>query len=92
MPIDLQGRISFLSEISLFDGMDTAHLTSVAEKLQERFVGMGEVITTEGEAADHIFLIYHGSIRCQSTSNPGKETLLGDGEVIGREGGIFGKR
>ncbi|MFH9352555.1 family 2B encapsulin nanocompartment shell protein [Kitasatospora sp. NPDC017646] len=76
-----------LGELALLRGYeDEEVLTALADRCQQRDFGPGEVLTTQGEAADRIFLIAHGKINKIGTGKYGDETVVGvagDGDRFG---------
>ncbi|WP_316525818.1 family 2B encapsulin nanocompartment shell protein [Kitasatospora brasiliensis] len=76
-----------LGELALLRGYeDEDVLTALADRCQQRDFGPGEVLTTQGEPADRIFLIAHGKINKIGTGKYGDETVVGvagDGDRFG---------
>ena len=76
-----------LGELALLRGYeDDEVLTALADRCQQRDFGPGEVLATQGEAADRIFLIAHGKINKIGTGKYGDETVVGvagDGDRFG---------
>ncbi|MGA5820090.1 family 2B encapsulin nanocompartment shell protein [Kitasatospora sp. NPDC094028] len=76
-----------LGELALLRGYeDDEVLTALADRCRQRDFGPGEVLTTQGEAADQIFLIAHGKINKIGTGKYGDETVVGvagDGDRFG---------
>ncbi|MFE4520175.1 family 2B encapsulin nanocompartment shell protein [Kitasatospora sp. NPDC056783] len=76
-----------LGELALLRGYeDEEVLTALADRCQQRDFGPGEVLATQGEAADRIFLIAHGKINKIGTGKYGDDTVVGvagDGDRFG---------
>ncbi|MFJ8622530.1 family 2B encapsulin nanocompartment shell protein [Kitasatospora sp. NPDC093550] len=76
-----------LGELALLRGYeDVEVLTALADRCQQRDFGPGEVLTTQGEAADRIFLIAHGRVNLVGTGKYGDEIEIGvaaDGDRFG---------
>ncbi|MGW2250853.1 family 2B encapsulin nanocompartment shell protein [Kitasatospora sp. NPDC001660] len=76
-----------LGELALLRGYeDDDVLTALADRCVQRNFGPGEVLVTQGEAADRIHLIAHGKINQIGTGKYGDETVvgvLGDGDRFG---------
>ncbi|MDH6707519.1 CRP-like cAMP-binding protein [Kitasatospora sp. MAA19] len=76
-----------LGELALLRGFeDEEVLTALADRCEQRDFGPGEVLTTQGEAADRIFLIAHGKINKIGTGKYGDDTVVGvagDGDRFG---------
>ncbi|MFJ9697948.1 family 2B encapsulin nanocompartment shell protein [Kitasatospora sp. NPDC101183] len=76
-----------LGELALLRGFeDEDVLTALADRCQQRDFGPGEVLATQGEAADRIFLIAHGKINQIGTGKYGDDTVVGvagDGDRFG---------
>ncbi|MEE1788404.1 family 2B encapsulin nanocompartment shell protein [Streptomyces sp. SP17BM10] len=76
-----------LGELALLRGYeDDDVLTALADRCEQRDFGPGEVLVTQGEAADRIYLIAHGKINKIGTGKYGDETVvgvLGDGDRFG---------
>ncbi|MEV7027106.1 family 2B encapsulin nanocompartment shell protein [Kitasatospora sp. NPDC093558] len=76
-----------LGELALLRGYeDDDVLIALADRCEQRNFGPGEVLVTQGEAADRIYLIAHGKINKIGTGKYGDETVvgvLGDGDRFG---------
>ncbi|MFI5643414.1 family 2B encapsulin nanocompartment shell protein [Kitasatospora sp. NPDC051705] len=76
-----------LGELALLRGFeDEEVLTALADRCEQRDFGPGEVLATQGDAADRIFLIAHGKINKIGTGKYGDETVVGvagDGDRFG---------
>ncbi|MFJ6378925.1 family 2B encapsulin nanocompartment shell protein [Kitasatospora sp. NPDC092039] len=79
-----------LGELALLRGYeDEDVLAALADRCQQRDFGPGEVLTTQGDAADRIFLIAHGKVNKIGTGKYGDETVVGvagDGDRFGEDG------
>ncbi|HEY4456985.1 MAG TPA: family 2B encapsulin nanocompartment shell protein [Pseudonocardiaceae bacterium] len=78
-----------LCELPLLRGFDDHDvLTTLAGRFTQREYGPGEVITTEGQGADAVFLIAHGKINQVGAGKYGAETVLAslaDGDYFGED-------
>ncbi|MFJ6618813.1 family 2B encapsulin nanocompartment shell protein [Kitasatospora sp. NPDC091335] len=78
-----------LGELALLRGYEEEDvLTALADRCQQRDFGPGEVLATQGEAADRIFLIAHGKINKIGTGKYGDDTVVGvagDGDRFGED-------
>ncbi|MEV7927849.1 family 2B encapsulin nanocompartment shell protein [Kitasatospora sp. NPDC088264] len=76
-----------LGELALLRGFeDEEVLTALADRCEQRDFGPGEVLTTQGGAADRIFLIAHGKVNKIGTGKYGDDTVVGvagDGDRFG---------
>ncbi|MFF3008546.1 family 2B encapsulin nanocompartment shell protein [Kitasatospora sp. NPDC057940] len=76
-----------LGELALLRGFeDEDVLTALADRCEQRDFGPGEVLTTQGGAADRIFLIAHGKVNKIGTGKYGDDTVVGvagDGDRFG---------
>ncbi|MPY77294.1 MAG: cyclic nucleotide-binding domain-containing protein [Actinophytocola sp.] len=78
---------SELCELPLLRGyQDEAGLTALADRFEQREVGPGDVIATEGDCADRVVLVAHGKvakIRGGEYGDPTVLDVLSEGEFFG---------
>ncbi len=60
---DISARVAFLKKSHLFRGVSDKDLASIAEIMKENTYSEGEMVFTEGTAADSFYMIYQGRIR-----------------------------
>jgi CRP/FNR family cyclic AMP-dependent transcriptional regulator len=75
-----------LGRISLFAGLDQGELAAIARNAFVRRVGRGQVLFTQGEPSDHLFLVRSGRLRVFVASTHGEELVLsvcGPGSALG---------
>jgi hypothetical protein len=76
VPIETSARVAFLRKIHLFHSLGDDELVALAEKLDEKTYGKGEVILTQDSQAESFFMIYSGSVRVVRKQQSGKEIQL----------------
>lgn len=78
-------RISALSQIALLRDLSDGERAELADSLQRAPFAKGEVMTREGAAAHHLYLISKGqvSVRAQQGSQDREVAQLGPGEYFG---------
>ena len=70
----------------LFAALDAEGAAALRASLKETEVPKGNVLFTEGETGDRMYVIVDGKVKLGQTSNDGRETLLGvlgPGEMFG---------
>ena len=82
---DLQ---SVLRQAELFEGLSSEELDSIAALCQARTFQAGEIITTQGEQGDELFLVSQGFVEVtasQPDSGEAPRTVvnLGPGQIVG---------
>ena len=83
-----------LSELPLLRGFDDQEvLTTLAGRFTQHEYNPGDVITTEGQPADTVYLIAHGKINQIGAGKYGAETVLAslaDGDYFGEDNLVTG--
>ncbi|GAB7051810.1 family 2B encapsulin nanocompartment shell protein [Catenuloplanes indicus JCM 9534] len=78
-----------LTELPPLRGFSDANaLAALAERFQQREYGPGEVIVTEGQTQDRVYLIAHGKVNKIGAGEYGDQTVLGllaDGDYFGEQ-------
>ena len=77
-----------LSQVELFEGLDSAELEQIAAVCEERSLQSGDVVTKQGEAGDELFIIWDGLVEVvheETPQDPAPRTVvnLGQGQVFG---------
>jgi len=75
-----------LAQVSVFAGLDESELASLAQNAFVRRVARGQILFSEGEPSDHMFLVRSGRLRVFVTSARGEELVLSvvnPGESLG---------
>jgi CRP-like cAMP-binding protein len=75
-----------LAKISLFAGLEPGELAALARHAFVRRLARGQILFTEGEPSDHLFLVRSGRLRVFVASSRGEELVLsvvGPGESLG---------
>jgi cAMP-dependent protein kinase regulator len=82
-----------LSRMALFAGQSPAVLRTVAERMWVRHVPAGELVFSEGEPGDALYLIDSGQVEIISSAKPHSATLarLGPDEFFGEMALLTGK-
>lgn len=78
--------VADLRRAALFGDADDAPLRRLAERAFRRRLRDGQILFTEGEPSDHLFVIRSGRVRIVARSPQGGElvlSVLAPGEVIG---------
>jgi CRP/FNR family transcriptional regulator, cyclic AMP receptor protein len=75
LPI-LRSPKQILSQTPLFAGLDDAELTSLASRCGVRTYSGGEILFSEGEPCQGLFIVVTGRIRIFTTSPSGREQVL----------------
>ena len=75
-----------LMQAPLFAALDPEAAAALRSSLIERVVSKGEVLFSEGEPGDRLYVILEGKVKLGRTSSDGRESLLlilGPGEMFG---------
>jgi CRP/FNR family cyclic AMP-dependent transcriptional regulator len=75
-----------LARIPLFAGLDQSELASIARHAFVRRLGRGQVLFSQGEPSDYLFLVRSGRLRVFVASTHGEELVLsvsGPGSALG---------
>jgi CRP/FNR family cyclic AMP-dependent transcriptional regulator len=75
-----------LARISLFAGLDRAELAAIARHAFVRRLARGQILFSQGEPSDHLFLVRSGRLRVYVASTHGEELVLsvsGPGAALG---------
>ncbi len=90
------GRVQFISQVPLFQGLPERQLVELTEITVERSFAKGDPVFFEGDEGNGFYVITSGKIRIFKVSPEGKEQILhmfGPGEPFGEvpvfEGGRF---
>ena len=80
--------IEVLKTVELFDGLEPAELGAVAALCRERTYQAGQVITTQGEVGDDLFVVCDGFVEVILSRPPGDQAPrtmvhLGRGQIFG---------
>ena len=59
-------RVLFLRRVLLFDGLAPADLGAIAEVAEERSFEDGELLASEGELGDELFIVASGTVRVEA--------------------------
>jgi hypothetical protein len=74
-------RVLFLRRVPLFDGLAPADLGAIAEVSDERSFADGELLASEGELGDELFIVASGTVRVEAGGS--EIARRGRGEVLG---------
>ena len=75
-----------LRRTPLFAALDDAAAAALRATMTQRTVARGEVVFSEGEPGDELFIIVDGKVKLGQTSSDGREqvmAVLGPGEMFG---------
>lgn len=82
----MQTTSDFLATVALFQGLDTAELTRLAELTRERTYPKGSVILFEDDPGDSLFIVKSGRVKVVLVGEDGREvilSILGPGDHFG---------
>ncbi len=85
MPIDLSERVNFLTKIHLFNGLDEAQITAVADELKEETYPAGKEILPLGVEDDRMYLVWSGKVTVSKSGKQPVTSLLVSGDHFGEE-------
>ncbi len=68
--------VEYLKIIPLFQGMTLEELKKLEKITKERSYKKGNVIISEGEKSENVFIIKSGKVKIFKTSNDGREIIL----------------
>lgn len=84
---EILGKLGFLRNISLFEGIKKGQLIHVLESLQERTYLKGETIFAQGDIGRALFIVYSGKIELSrldtATQKPEVIATVNPGEFFG---------
>jgi CRP-like cAMP-binding protein len=92
--VTVDGVITELRNTALFADAEPAQLTPLAARAFPRRFAAGQVIFTEGEPSDHLYVVRSGRVRILVQSVHGEEmtlALLGPGDSMGELSMIDGR-
>ena len=79
--------LNVLRQAALFEGLSPQELQSIAALCQSRSFGAGEIITTQGEHGDELFVVSQGFVEVTLADPGGGESRtvvqLGPGQIVG---------
>jgi CRP/FNR family cyclic AMP-dependent transcriptional regulator len=78
--------IDVLRQTPLFSGLDDEAASSLGASLSETRISRGEVLFSEGDTGDRLYVVTEGKIKLGRTSPDGRENLLailGPGQMFG---------
>jgi CRP/FNR family cyclic AMP-dependent transcriptional regulator len=78
--------VAELAQVRLFARLDEAALTALAGKVFLRRLARGQVLFTEGEPSEHLYVVRSGRLRVYVSSPRGDQlvlSVLGVGEALG---------
>lgn len=83
-----QELIAVLRSVELFDGLTREELEAVSALCQERRHRAGDIITTQGESGEELFVVCEGFVEVvlsRSPSDPAPRAMvnLGRGQIFG---------
>lgn len=67
---------AFLRRVSLFETLDQDVLQALGERLIERRFDRGQVVFTEDESGDYMYIVYEGRVKVSRWLPDGREVLL----------------
>jgi CRP-like cAMP-binding protein len=79
--------LSVLRQAALFEGLSVEQVRSIAALCHERTFRSGEIITTQGERGDELFVVSQGFVEVTLADSGGGEARtvvqLGPGQIVG---------
>jgi CRP/FNR family transcriptional regulator, cyclic AMP receptor protein len=84
-PISAPQRALFLRSVAVFADLSPLELRTVADLLEERSYGDGDVIADEGEIGEELHVVMAGTVRVVQGSEGSEREIarIGEGEVVG---------
>ncbi|WP_425446143.1 Crp/Fnr family transcriptional regulator [Dethiothermospora halolimnae] len=76
---------NYIREIPIFSGISDKELDKIKKVAKERLYKKGNILFSEGDRGNSIFIVKHGKVKVYKTSNDGREIILDikdDGDVI----------
>lgn len=67
---------AFLRRVSLFETLDREVLQALGDRLIERRFDRGQVVFTEDESGDYMYIVYEGRVKVSRWLPDGREVLL----------------
>ena len=86
--MSLESRIRALQRSTLFSTVSETDLIALAETMREERFAKGEIVCTEGEQADRVFIVMSGGLEVRVAENSGRTVHLQHGDLFG-EYGLF---
>ena len=74
--LTLQEKIDFLAATPLFADVEQNAIADVAEIAEEKIFSEGEILTSEGEQGDRMYVITSGKITVSKTNSEGESVEL----------------
>jgi CRP-like cAMP-binding protein len=78
---------SLLTEVELFDELETADIDQIATAAESRSLQRGDVLFSEGEEAAELFVVADGRIAISNKSIDGRESMM----ALMERGDLFGE-
>jgi CRP-like cAMP-binding protein len=80
--------LNVLRQAALFEGLSPQELESIAALCQSRSFGSGEIVTTQGEHGDELFVVAQGFVEVTLANpagggEPRTVVQLGPGQIVG---------
>jgi CRP-like cAMP-binding protein len=69
-------KVEFLKQVVLFNEFTEDELAQVAERLNSEYVGAGEVIFSQNDERDNLYIIYNGEVRITRVDKDGSKKFL----------------
>jgi CRP-like cAMP-binding protein len=89
-----ESLIEFLKQVVIFNEFTEDELAQVANRLDARFVPSGEVVFSEGDERDNLYIVASGQVRITRLKKEGAKTFLAcldPGDIFG-EDALLSKR
>jgi CRP/FNR family transcriptional regulator, dissimilatory nitrate respiration regulator len=68
--------VNFISNVTLFKGLPDAQIERLSRISETRGYKRGELVFSEGDAADGLYILYLGRVKIFKLSSDGKEQIL----------------
>lgn len=78
--------LEILRKVPLFADLDSAHLESILRVTETRSIPRGQVLFSEGDRGDSLYLVLAGRVKAALIAEDGRElilAILGPGEIVG---------
>jgi len=91
---EIENRVQFLNQVLIFNELEEDELVEVAEHLKEDFAEAGEIIFSEGDTRDNLYIVLGGTVNVTRIADDGSDIWLADfdsGDSFG-EAALYYKR
>jgi len=94
MLLDIEDKLDVLKQVLIFNEFSEDELVEVAELLNTEFVKAGEVIFSQDDKSDNVYIVLNGEVRVTRDEKDGTEVFLANfdtGDIFGEDGLVFNR-